>query len=883
MNIDNAHRRALDLYKDKNYLAIEQLYEKLIEQDNCDALVYHNLGKIKLKLNKNLEAMQLIRRALEYSEASSALLQSAKKILRQLEAAETSPVETFKELEALEKVNKLVAGAKIDHAHQLLIKYVTSYPECKSLRDAKDKLERANSFRDSLVRAFNAGSYQILLNEVSRAPAVYQNNLKVKTVCASALMELGQLEEATKLFEAILESDPNILEARHNFATLLRRQHNFLAAISEFKKALIVKRTRETYEQMLQLFIMVDTTSGLEESFTDYINEGYGDAEVVHRVVSGLIHKGNEQMAEKLLVYAQDHDVCNIKTLELTSSLLIKSKKYLEASQVVGNLVSLDSKNLIGLNHQGVIEASKNNFEGALDIFRQCLSIDGQNELTLTNLAINYLRIGEHYQALEHYIRLLKINPSSDIAWTGVSFCYPSQSMDDRSAKLLLGLSAEHENNTLMQVKVATIFHNLGGDNFLTDAYDSILRKNEVPIRSEKRKSAKKNKTQFQRKVILLHYGRSGTGLLHSLIDNHPSITTSPGILFSQFYDQSVWEKINTGNECDPVKNFINTYPVYFDAASEKGIPQLIEPQYTGLGVSEGLTNLGKSQNEKWKLDEEQFLRKLTEKLLCYNSVTRDLFFELVHATQDELLERQRGDLLFYHIHNPSRSALNSFLHHNPNALIVFSIRHPIQSLESWIRPSAKLNDYTRVAGKIAEVLQVLRNSDLADKSYVIKLEDIKNKPRSTLSRLCKILDIEYKSTFEQMTVSGRKWWGDPSSPHYKLEGMRPFGKRAINSELGEFFSTSDLRILRVLFQPFLKIYGYESIEQSEYKKQLKDIENLVSKPFDLEIKVAEAAGLTREQLLSHGQFKILRNIVSRSYNELKEYGTYQNMISNVI
>ena len=43
--------------------------------------------------------------------------------------------------------------------------------------------------------------------------------------------------------------------------------------------------------------------------------------------------------------------------------------------------------------------------------------------------------------------------------------------------------------------------------------------------------------------VALLHFGRSGTGFLHSLIDGHPEISTLPSIYLRGFFNAGVWKK----------------------------------------------------------------------------------------------------------------------------------------------------------------------------------------------------------------------------------------------------------------------------------------------------------------------------------------------------
>ena len=51
-------------------------------------------------------------------------------------------------------------------------------------------------------------------------------------------------------------------------------------------------------------------------------------------------------------------------------------------------------------------------------------------------------------------------------------------------------------------------------------------------------KSTKSKLNLPQNMISLVHFGRSGTGLLHSLIDNHPEIYTLPSIYFSEFFDK---------------------------------------------------------------------------------------------------------------------------------------------------------------------------------------------------------------------------------------------------------------------------------------------------------------------------------------------------------
>ena len=60
----------------------------------------------------------------------------------------------------------------------------------------------------------------------------------------------------------------------------------------------------------------------------------------------------------------------------------------------------------------------------------------------------------------------------------------------------------------------------------------------EININKMKKKTSKRNL------ILLRGFGRSGTLFLHSLIDNHPQISTLPGYFFKGFFGYGVWDKI---------------------------------------------------------------------------------------------------------------------------------------------------------------------------------------------------------------------------------------------------------------------------------------------------------------------------------------------------
>jgi hypothetical protein len=129
------------------------------------------------------------------------------------------------------------------------------------------------------------------------------------------------------------------------------------------------------------------------------------------------------------------------------------------------------------------------------------------------------------------------------------------------------------------------------------------------------------------------------------------------------------------------------------------------------------------------------------------------------------------------------------------------------------------------------------------------------------------------------MTMQGKKWWGDPTSPDYKKDGMDPFSKTSINRKLGSIFSKSDQFILLTLFYPFSVRFGYAEENLDKFKNDLIKIRPLLNQMFDFEKKIAQNIKINPEKFMKSGSYLYLRSGMIERWNTLKKFNTYPNMI----
>ena len=102
-----------------------------------------------------------------------------------------------------------------------------------------------------------------------------------------------------------------------------------------------------------------------------------------------------------------------------------------------------------------------------------------------------------------------------------------------------------------------------------------------------------------------VHFGRSGTGLIHSLIDGHKEVSSLPSIYFSQYFNESAWKKIISDGWEGMIERFVAMYEVLFDATSSVPIESKNKKFIRNLGIKDGMANVGDGKKEVLTLDKD--------------------------------------------------------------------------------------------------------------------------------------------------------------------------------------------------------------------------------------------------------------------------------------
>ena len=528
-------------------------------------------------------------------------------------------------------------------------------------------------------------------------------------------------------------------------------------------------------------------------------------------------------------------------------------------------------------------------FQKAISSYEKAIQIQPNNAMVYNNLGNTFYELGELQKAISSYEKAIQNQPNNTMAWVNILFPLQANKLQTKSEENYMPLLNENVNTKYDQVAKSILGYSLNqrdlsADNSLDNVLNILSSVDNIFIKNPKIPANELIKEPSLPKKItaMVHFGRSGTGLLHSLIDGHPEVSTLPSIYFSEFFDNFSWEKIIAGGWEEMADRFVSTYAVLFDASSDVKIFTKGKRLIDNIGNKEGMTNVGKEGNEILSVNKKVFIEELQKLMDCYNRLNAASFFKLVHSAYEKTLnDNNEKKLIFYHIHNPDTYALLNFFKLEPNTNWLMMVREPLQSCESWLLKSFRDNNYKDIVIKIFQMLfdidqAIYRN----DNSIGVRLEDLKEYPKETIQALCSWLGIKENNCLYQMTVQGKKWWGDPSSPDFTKEGMSPFDKTSINRKLGSVFSKKDQFILRTLFYPFSVRFGYTEENLEQFKNDLLAIRPMLDQMFDFEKKIVLNKNINKEKFMKSGPYLFLRSGMIERWSTLNKLHTYPSMLN---
>ncbi|NQU56493.1 MAG: tetratricopeptide repeat protein [Rhodospirillales bacterium] len=776
------------------------------------------------------------------------------------------------------------------------------------------------------------GRFDAAEKSFQKALEISPEYIDAANALGTMLRDLGRLDAAVACYEKALETNPDNVFILYNLSKALIDLQRFEESVACCKKVVTLKADFiEAY------IVMGDAESDLgllpeaEASYLKALEINPDHAGAYNNLGLVLSRQGRIGDAEAhyrtAVQLAPNFPLGHINL----SDVLRKSGRIGEAEHFAGNAVRLAPGSSEAHNVLGLALMELKSFEAAAESFAAAISLrpedaEAQGELgnalkelgrldeavacyqkaivlspadakAINSLGLAFKDLGQLDEALACYCQAIAIAPDHAVLWSNLKFVAKAlQFASDGKGQAFDGAGNIAALATYNAAQFALLDYYLrsfrpheASESFshamaaLPPASDELVS---IP---EAERTSPSAAVLPDKLVALLHFGRSGTGLLHSLIDGHPEISTTPGVYLRGFFNAGVWEHITAKGWREIPDRFADMFAVLFDATCPEPTPGRIAEVSFLLGESEGMTRVGENRDEQLFVDRARFTTEALRLMQGLGEIEPRSFLLIVHAAFEKAIATPAStgtagnkDNVIYHIHNPDDYAKANFLRHAPAARLVMMVREPLQSCESWVQSRFDDNNYTSCTLRISEMLLAIDQVIFRTQDSVgVRLEDLKERPHETLRSLCAWLGVSESPSLYEMTAQGKKWWGDPTSPDYDRDkGMTAFGAPSNARQPGTVFSDKDRFVLGTLYYPFSVRFGYREADPAGFEKDLQEIRPLLDEMLDFERLIAQRSGTDPEQLKRSGSYLLFRATLVERWNVADTFKDYPNMLS---
>ena len=693
---------------------------------------------------------------------------------------------------------------------------------------------------------------------------MHSPNQKILSLLANALQahRSGDLKLASTKYKELLTLQPDNPDANHNLAVILSKTDRITEAKELFRNALrssqVVGQFWLSYiDCLIKLDEYEEALSILKESFSKgFRNNKFQRLRTT--VSKELTKKSNYNFktAQELKALIRDHEdklafesaanLCKIAIQKYPNDYLFLAKFSLLANKL-GN-TDLEFEILTHLLKYAPNEKSYSNYLGNCWQTSQILQAFDLFKTTNQSKIPNYFERARDFFLIGAYVEDYKITKLKIME---------NIFLEDYQKELILFYINKGK-------KIGEIHFNRSVD---------LLPNLETKIQSK-----------AKHLIALKHFGRSGTGLFHSLIDNHKSVSTVPSYFLSMYFDPQQWKELNNGPLKKLPERFVERYKIMFD-------PNITDHSFRKdqkklmFRETEGLNTLGERKNLAFKINIASFKKHLQSELKNKSDISQSDFFQLIHSAYDKSIgETKPKENLFYHIHNPTDAALAGYAKAYSGSKLLIMVREPIQALESWIRNDILSNTYDEIVAKICTMIYdfyspVFRRFD----TRCIRLEDLKKEPKTVLTEFCSWAGLGFEESLLEMTIGGEKWWGDPTSPDFSTTGKEPFDPTPVQRPLGTVLSLKDRETFSELFTPFSNLLNYKIPKKYSQTSKATNASNQLDDLLGFEKQIADNIGLTEQQFKTLGTFKYFRIRLKTHMENLKDPNFKNNIIKPLI
>lgn len=258
----------------------------------------------------------------------------------------------------------------------------------------------------------------------------------------------------------------------------------------------------------------------------------------------------------------------------------------------------------------------------------------------------------------------------------------------------------------------------------------------------------------LNRVVNVFSFGRGGSGLMSSLLDNHPRLIAFPDCLLMGY--QEWWDGLRSHESESVAADFLDLYQVLF-------VPDFVHP-YREIPGSGNTFALTQNFTSDVAVDRQAFSGHLREFLVPGAEESAGRFFRKIHAallqTMGQSASRDHVIVHGSHMPRPRRHVFmaNEF----DDVQNLHMVREPVLSFVSWFKsgprhlpnaPYPAIDDLLYNMNKNYSPLP-----QWVDTSRAVRLEDLHAEPEAVMREVVDWIGVPWDPCVLEPTFLGKPW-----------------------------------------------------------------------------------------------------------------------------
>ena len=244
----------------------------------------------------------------------------------------------------------------------------------------------------------------------------------------------NNFDKALKIFEELIEKDPNSSDPYANIAVIKKIKKDFESSFKYLNKALaLAPKNSQYHANMGNLFRDAGNFKNAIKAYQNAIKLNPKDAMNYNNLGIAYEKAGNDEYAILAYKQAVKQDGKFSKAINNIGVILYKQKKYQEAADVFAVALNVDENYYDVYSNRGACLNKLKKYTEAISDLKKAIKHNPKNAGPYTNLGNVYYKQDRYKEAIKEHEKSIKLDPNGSNAHSNVANSYKQLGYTDKA------------------------------------------------------------------------------------------------------------------------------------------------------------------------------------------------------------------------------------------------------------------------------------------------------------------------------------------------------------------------------------------------------------------------------------------------------------------